>query len=187
MVSIVIGGSGELARSLACVYREAGAEVLEVDFEDELVHQLSQVPAQVDLLVIADDFDPPAGAVAGLSRNMLAHAMHRLSFMPFRLAALLQPGLAAAGGSAVLLTCADARMDVVDSAGRYAERPFRTAAHALWRCMSVEWQDAGIHIGLIGLDSFSPDLKLLMTSIAHTANAKGAVELEDIAGKTLGW
>lgn len=188
MVSVVVAGDGAVAAALAGWYRETGAEVVELSFERDLEVQLRSVAGPVDLLVVADGFEPEPGSVAALERARLGAAMQRLTFLPFRLAALLQPQLSAAKGRVVLLSRADARMDVPDDTGRYLERPFRAAAHTLWRCLSVEWRDAGISAGLVAIDPAAvPPLAELARAIAGRADEPFPVALTDPAGRVLGW
>ncbi len=104
--------------------------------------------------------------------------MHRLTFLPFRPAALLQPQPSAAKGRVVLLSRTDARMEVPDRTGRYLERPFRAAAHTLWRCLSVEWRDAGISVGLVAIDpNAAPPVAELARAIAGGEDEPFPVEL----------
>lgn len=188
MVSVVVAGDGQLAAALADWYRDGGARVAELSFSRELEAQLRPVTGPVDLLVIADGFEPEPGGVASFERQQLGAAMHRLTFLPFRLAALLQPQLSAAKGRVVLLSRADARMEVPDSTGRYLERPFRVAAHTLWRCLSIEWRDAGISAGLVAIDpNATPPVAELARAIAAGGDEAFPVELTDIAGRALGW
>ena len=188
MVSVVVAGDGPLAAALAGWYRDGGARVAEVSFSRELEAQLRPVTGPVDLLVIADGFEPERGSVEAIDRAQLGDAMHRLTFLPFRLAALLQPQLSAAKGRVVLLSRADARMEVPDGTGRYLERPFRTAAHTLWRCLSVEWRDAGISAGLVAIDpNAAPPVAELARAIAGGEDEAFPVELTDTSGRALGW
>ena len=188
MVTVVIAGDGDLARMLAGHYRQAGAAVFAVTFGMELEAQAAAIAGPVDLVVIADGYEPVRGAVTGLDRTVLGSAMHRLTYLPFRLAALLKPRVAQANGRLVLISRADARMEVPDSEGRYLERPFRASAHALWRCLSVEWQDAGIAVGLIGLDAqVLPDMPELADAIAGNRSSAQPVEFAGVDGRILGW
>lgn len=188
MVSVVIAGDGSLAATLAGWYRDGGAEVAELSFGRDLESQVAALGGSVELLVIADGFAPAPGSVAALDRAKLGAAMQRLTFLPFRVAALLRPQLAAVKGRVVLLGRSDARMDIPDNAGRYLERPFRAAAHTLWRCLSVEWHDAGISAGLVALDPHAvPAVAELAEAIAGSDAAAFPVELTDIAGHPLGW
>ena len=188
MVSVVVAGDGPLAAALAGWYRETGAKVADLSFDHDLEVQLRSVTGPVDLLVIADGFEPEPGSVASFDRQQLGAAMHRLTFLPFRLAALLQPQLSAAKGRVVLLSRSDARMEVPDRTGRYLERPFRAAAHTLWRCLSVEWRDAGISVGLVAIDpNAAPPVAELALAIAGGGDEPSPVELIDTAGRALGW
>ena len=188
MVSVVVAGDGPLATALAGWYRETGAKVAELSFDRELEAQLRPLTGQVDLLVIADGFEPEPGSVEAIDRQQLGAAMHRLTFLPFRLAALLQPQLSAARGRVVLLSRTDARMEVPDSTGRYLERPFRAAAHTLWRCLSVEWRNAGISAGLVAIDPDAvPPVAELARVIAGGEDEPFPVELADIGSHALGW
>jgi NAD(P)-dependent dehydrogenase (short-subunit alcohol dehydrogenase family) len=187
MVNVVIAGTGPTATSLVDWYRASGAEVVTVDLAQELAPQIAAV-GPLDLLVVADDFEPARGPVATLDRASMGPAMHRLTYLPFSLAALLKPQLAEAQGRLVLLSRADARMEVPDAAGRYLERPFRAAAHQLWRCLSVEWRDAGITAGLVALDSTAMrPVEQLVDAIGGRDVEPFPVELTDLEGHVLGW
>jgi NAD(P)-dependent dehydrogenase (short-subunit alcohol dehydrogenase family) len=171
--NVVIAGNGERADQLAAYYRQRGSTVAVVSF---------------DLLVIADDFDPEVHSISEVSRGDLAAAMHRLVYWPFHTAAAFKPRLAAAGGRVVLLSATTARMEHVDTAGLYLDRPFRTAAHALWRCLSVEWHADGITCGIVGLDHGRPRaIEELAAAIAGGPDEAFPVELTDIGGRRLGW
>jgi NAD(P)-dependent dehydrogenase (short-subunit alcohol dehydrogenase family) len=188
MVSVVIAGQGATATALADWYRQSGATVSQVSFDAELPAQVATITGPVDLLVVADDFEPARGSVTTLTRAALGPVLHRLTYQPFRLAALLKPQLADAQGRAVLLSRADARMDVPDPDGRYLERPFRAAAHQLWRCLSVEWHEAGISVGLVALDSSGMHpVERLVDAIGGMNVEPFPVELTDLEGHVLGW
>ncbi|MGV3490393.1 MAG: hypothetical protein ACO1OG_03640 [Devosia sp.] len=187
-MSVVVAGSGVVAVELLRWYRESGADVFGVDFGTLIEPQAASITGPIDLLVIADDFEPARGKVATLTRGAMGPAMRRLTYLPFALAALLKPQLAKAQGRVVLLSRTDARMEVPDAAGRYLERPFRAAAHTLWRCLSVEWRDAGISAGLVAIEPGSaPVVAELADAIVGDDEAPFPVELVDVQGKVLGW
>lgn len=188
MVRVVIAGDGPLAAALADWYRQAGANVAELSFNRELEPQVVAVAGGVDLLVVADSFEPEPGSVHSIDRDALGASMFRLTFLPFRVAALLQRELVAVNGRAVLLSRSDARMDLPDGVGRYLERPFRSASHALWRCLSIEWRDAGVSVGLIAAGSgATPSIAALTDAIGNRDESRFPVELTDISGNIVGW
>lgn len=187
---VVVAGSGRLMAGLVEHYRGAGAQVAELRFDDGSKPELAamDIAEPIDLLVVVDAFRAPGHAVADLTRAELAASMQRLTYLPFRIAAILKPQLAAGGGRAVLITDPDARMIATGSTSPYLDRPFRAAAHALWRCLSVEWQPEGIACGIVVVDH-SRDLQI--EAIARAIDGQGdvafPVEIIDVEGKVLGW
>jgi NAD(P)-dependent dehydrogenase (short-subunit alcohol dehydrogenase family) len=180
--NVTIAGSGATPDRLAERYREAGAEVVRLPYGTELSGSGER---PLDLLIIADEPEQPVGMA---SRADLAAAMQRLTYWPLHLAAKLRPRLAAAGGRIVLISSTAARMEHVDTTGAYLERPFRAAAHALWRCLSVEWKADDILCAVIALD---PDrtvpLEQLSQAIEGVPDEAFPVELTDAEGTRLGW
>jgi hypothetical protein len=75
-------------------------------------------------------------------------------------------------------------MEHRDRAGRYLERPFRAAAHALWRCFSIEWQADGINCLLIAIRD--PEVELVPRAIGEAVPQVPA-SLKDVVGATLPW
>ena len=188
MVTVVIAGDGPLAAVLADWYRKAGADVAVLSFNRALEPQADAIAGGIDLLVLADSFEPEPGSVDAIDREALRASMRRLTFLPFRVAALLQPKLVAANGRAVLLSRSRARMEIPDGVGRYLDRPFRAACHALFRCLSIEWRDAGVSVGLIAVGSgATPSIAALAHAIDNPDHTRFPVELTDISGNVLGW
>jgi NAD(P)-dependent dehydrogenase (short-subunit alcohol dehydrogenase family) len=188
--SVVIAGSGELMARLAVHYRGLGASVSEVPFDGGVDPEqaAAEIVGPVDLLIVADAFKAAPDSAADLSRAELATASHRLTYLPFRIAALLKPQLAAAGGRAVLISDPAARMIATSSASPYLDRPFRAAAHALWRCLSVEWKDDGITCGIVGLESgWGAPVEAVAAAVAARDAAAFPVEMTDASGRALGW
>jgi NAD(P)-dependent dehydrogenase (short-subunit alcohol dehydrogenase family) len=185
---IVIAGSGGLAARLAAHYRGHGATVVEVAFDGPEPEQAaSAIAGPIGLLVVADAFDSAPDTVTELTRAQLAAASHRLTYLPFRIAAILKPQLAAAGGRAVLITDPAARMIATGSASPYLDRPFRAGAHALWRCLSVEWRADGISCGLVGLEPGWAESAEVVAVIATEDAGHFPVEMTDTEGRVLGW
>lgn len=184
--SVLVAGTG--AEGLAAFFSERGARVDHIDLAAPLEPAVLQNEDPLDLCVIADDLTPSRGPLSALSRDALADSLARLTVLPFRLAVAIRPRLAASGGRLVLLTSIEARMQHGDAVGLYAERPFRAAAHALWRCLSIEWADEGIGLGLVALD---PETRHDIAGLARTIAGEGPsfhpVELTDAAGQRLGW
>lgn len=188
--SVVIAGSGELKARLAVQYRGLGARVSEIAFDGSADPEqaAARIAGPVELLIVADAFEAAPVAVADLTRDQLAAASHRLTYLPFRIAAILKPRLAAANGRAVLITDPAARMTATGSASPYLDRPFRAAAHALWRCLSVEWKDDRISTGIIGLEpSWDAPAETVATLIAGGEHDAFPVEVTDASGRVLGW
>ncbi len=185
--TIIIAGSGALATELAAQFEQQGATVTVIPAGTG--HPTPEPDAgPLDLLVVADDFEPPTPADGSVRRGDLAAAMHRLTYWPFRLAAALKPRLEAGQGRTVLLSTTTARMEHTDIDGQYLARPFRAAAHALWRCLSVEWQPAGITCAVIALDpGREPVPEKLALAIAGHPNEAFPVELTSPEGDPLGW
>jgi NAD(P)-dependent dehydrogenase (short-subunit alcohol dehydrogenase family) len=184
---VVAGSEGRTARWLAAHYRKGGAAVDEIALMpgldiDRAVAGIGEGP--VDLLIVADDEAPPDRGIANLTREDLRAGFDRLTFAPFRIAALLRPQVAAAHGTIALLTRHAATMEHRDAAGRYLERPFRAAAHALWRCFSIEWQADGIDCLLIAVRE--PELERVPSAIAKAVRQVPTV-LTDVSGATLSW
>jgi hypothetical protein len=152
---VVAGTEGRTARRLAEHYRQGGAAVDEIVLApgvdiDRAVAGIGEGP--VDLLIVADDEAPPDRGVANLTREDLRAGFDRLTFAPFRIAALLRPQVA--------------------------------AAHALWRCFSIEWQADGIDCLLIAVRE--PELARVPSAIAKAVRQVPTV-LTDVSGATLSW
>jgi NAD(P)-dependent dehydrogenase (short-subunit alcohol dehydrogenase family) len=143
----------------------------------------------IDLLIFTDDYAGDDADAPGAARTELATALQRLVYTPFRLAVLLHPGLVAGTGKLILLSRASAGMEQPNDAGRFLERPFRAAAHALWRCLSIEWRDSGVRCGLIALGNplDSEEIQRLPKTIAGAGLDDSPVALGDSAGNRLGW
>lgn len=185
---VVAGTEGATGRQLADHYRREGASVTEVGLRSGsnlglIAAELGSQP--IDLLVLSDNIEAPDCRLADLSRAELQAAFERLTFAPFRLAALLRPNLAAAEGTLVLLTRESAAMGFRDTRGRYLERPFRAAAHALWRCYSIEWAPYAISCVLLAIDDEREAAEIAATIKARTAEVP--LTLRDARGGWLSW
>jgi NAD(P)-dependent dehydrogenase (short-subunit alcohol dehydrogenase family) len=178
---ISIIGSGALAQQLGDHFNGQGHEVT-VSRSASPDH----ADRPLDLAIIVDAESVEAPGLAAVTRADLAAALQRFTHGPFAAGVALRPRLAAAKGRLVLLTSATARMEHVDSAGAYLERPFRAAAHALWRCLSVEWAGEGIACGLLAIER-EPEPTALARAILDLPNDGSLVELRDLDGTRLGW
>jgi len=181
---VVMGAEGPLGRAVAARYADLGHDVMPLRITtaadiEAAVAALGNLP--IDLLVCADDFHALPTPAEAVARHELQQGLMRLAFLPFRVAALLRPRLVAAGGKLVLLTRADAVMTAPDPSGRYLERPFRAAAHQLWRSLAAEWPKDGVACVLIAIDT--PHAAELPAAIAGAKNGT----LVDAAGQELGW
>jgi len=184
---VVAGSESGLGAALVDLYETTGAHVSALRLDGDAEAQAARLAGRpIDLLVFADDLQMPARRTGELRRDQFAPALSRLAFKPSRVANLLRPELAMAGGKLVLLSRRMAGMTVQDPAGTYLERPFRAAAHALWRSLSVEWQPdiACVTIALDGL--ITPDGALLAT-IASATSPPGGAPLLDHRGNVIPW
>jgi NAD(P)-dependent dehydrogenase (short-subunit alcohol dehydrogenase family) len=190
---VIVGTEGQLGKSLSALYRDRGHSVVELAVTaDSAPGSLAAAAgdAPIDVLVFADDLSPATGSVASLSRTELAAGFDRLAMLPFRTAALLRPTLSGASGSkVVLLSRLSATMEAPDPNGRYRDRPFRAAAHALWRCFSVEWRAHGLIAAAIALPESLEDgmLSGLPEVIGAMTNGEKPMDLLDIEGRPIGW
>ena len=184
--AVIAGSDSPVGAALVAHYRALGTGVSELPIEGDYAAAAAEVTDPVDLLVIADGIVPPARRLAELQRHQLAATMQRLTFRPFHIATLLRPLLAEAGGTMVLLTRRGAVMEMPDATGRYLDRPFRAAAHQLWRSLSVEWHPDGISCRLIALDRPDTHPVTIATAIA-AEGMTGPVVMTGLEGDVIGW
>jgi NAD(P)-dependent dehydrogenase (short-subunit alcohol dehydrogenase family) len=183
---VIAGSDSPVGAALVAHYRALGSGVSELPIEGDYAEAAAAVSDPVDLLVIADGIVPPARRLGALERHQLAASMQRLTFRPFHIATLLRPLLAEAKGTMVLLTRREAVMETPDPDGRYLDRPFRAAAHQLWRSLSVEWRPDGISCRLIALDR--PDTHPVTIASAIAAEGtEGPVVMTGHEGEVIGW
>jgi NAD(P)-dependent dehydrogenase (short-subunit alcohol dehydrogenase family) len=185
----LFGTEGALARCLAEELRQRGSEVVGFDLAGaqpgRIAAQLGDRP--IGLAIFADDYAPSPVRASELQRSDMRNSLERLTFLPFAFAGSLRPALRkSGGGKLVLLSRRSARMEHVDTEGEYLQRPFRAAAHALWRCLSVEWCEDGIECLVIALKDAGQDAAVILDTIT-TATADGPVELLDEVGLASGW
>ncbi len=189
---VIVGTEGQLGKRLAALYSDIGHEVVSLPLQsgadlDSLVTPSRGKP--ISLLVFCDDYSGDDDDAAAIQRTNMKAALERLAYMPFRLASLLEPALTEGNGKLVLLSRANAMMERPNDAGRFSERPFRAAAHALWRCLSIEWRDKGIRCGIVALaDPRDRDeTGLLPKAIAAIGSQESPVTLRDVNGGNLPW
>lgn len=184
---VIAGSETATGAALAELYRNSGARVSVLASDDDPELATGDLAAgPIDIVIFADDFRAPSRRAEELRRGDFEAGLSQLAFKPFRIANILRPALAAGHGKLVLLTRSDAGMTIPDRSGAYLERPFRAAAHALWRCLSVEWQPE-ITCVTIALDSPPEiDAGLLATIDAATSLPEGS-PLLDRTGKELPW
>jgi NAD(P)-dependent dehydrogenase (short-subunit alcohol dehydrogenase family) len=186
---VIIGIESAIGAAVAGLYRSAGARVMGASLDRDVEAKAAALGNDpIDILIFADAFTAPSCRATELKRGDFEAALSQLAFAPFRLANLLRPALAAnSGARLVLLTRSAAAMTHPDPNGAYLVRPFRAAAHALWKSMSVEWQTQGIDCLVIAIDDATEaDAALLATIDATKVPPEGCV-LMDRHGKTLGW
>jgi NAD(P)-dependent dehydrogenase (short-subunit alcohol dehydrogenase family) len=155
---VIVGGGSALGQRLCEIHANNVDDVIAVDLAEGSLEDIAAAcgAAPIDLLVFADDADLP-DAIGTATRQAMQEALYRLTFAPFRLATLLRPAVAAAGGSVVLYSRTSAMMKREAAEGHFADRPFRAAAHALWKCLEVEWREDDIRLQIIVLrDPGSP-------------------------------
>jgi NAD(P)-dependent dehydrogenase (short-subunit alcohol dehydrogenase family) len=189
----IVGTEGQLGRRLAARYTELGDGIRGVALRpgaslESVAAELGDAP--IDVLIFADDESPPHRHAASVARAELQTGLDRLSYAPFRLAILLRSALAAdGGGKLVLLSRTAAAMEHRDHDGRYLERPFRAAAHALWRCLSIEWRAFGIECLVVALDdpADADAISRLPQTIAEAHSGDEGVRLVDSHGRVLAW
>lgn len=189
---VIAGTEGQLGKRLAALYSDMGHDVVSLSLQfgadlDGLAAPLRGKP--ISLLVFADDYSGDDNDAAWIQRADMTTALERLVYTPFRLASLLEPALAEGNGKLVLLSRASAMMEHQNDTGRFSERPFRAAAHALWRCLSIEWRDKGIRFGIVAIDDpqDQAEIELLPKAISAIGHEKSPVTLTDVNGGSLPW
>jgi len=181
----IIGSESELGRQLAAHYAAAGHTVSELPLAratPPAPPDLAAAGESIDLAIFVDGFVAAAGPAATATRAELRRALRRLTFLPFETAVRLHPALARSRGRAALLSRREATMSAGDPLGHYLDRPFRAAAHALWRCLAVEWRGSGVECVLVAVP---PDVDAADLAAAIERAPNG--ELVDIDGTSIGW
>lgn len=155
---VIVGTESELGRQLADMYNFGSTDVVSIALtgQDDLENIADFCgKSPISLLIFADGRDQAGTPLSATLRSEMRETLCRLTYIPFRLATLLRPALAAACGSVVLLTRTTAQMERPDEQGRFSDRPLRAAAHALWRCLSIEWREDDIGFVAIALSNRS--------------------------------
>jgi len=182
----IAGSESPIGTAIAANLAARGVRVTPVDLTSIEADTLTRQPdGPVDLLIVADGHTARRTSVAGIVRSDFEASLARLTFAPFRLANLIRPHLSPTA-RLVLLTRSDARMAVPDVNGAYLERPFRTAAHALWRCITVEWRKDGITSAIVAIDH-PADADRLINLLPQLPTDGPGCQLHDIDGKVLDW
>lgn len=189
---VIVGAEGNLGRDLSSLYARAGDEVVNIQLSEST--DLDAIAAScgmepIDLLIFADNLDLADASISGSRRDDMQNTMQRLTYAPFRLATLLRPALAAARGNVVLYSRATSVMERPEAGGRFTDRPFRAAAHALWRCLAIEWQEDGIDFLIVALSEPSDPTQLArQPDVVEMALTRGRdMLLVDDAGLPLAW
>lgn len=168
--ALIIGTEGALGRALAAQYRALGYDVSAIAIAPDATEPPAlQLQRPIDLMILADDVEETVTGAAGADRDRLRAGLRRLTYLPFTLAVTAKPALAAASGRLVLASRTSAAMTAPDPTGRYLQRPFRAAAHALWRCLAVEWQALGIACCVVAIDDPTADLPALIAAAPNGA------------------
>jgi NAD(P)-dependent dehydrogenase (short-subunit alcohol dehydrogenase family) len=190
---VVVGTEGQLGQRLAAYYSEKAGDVVQIALAGD--RNLESIAAELgekslDLVIFADDYEPPDHDANAVERPGLWAGLERLAYVPVRLASLMRPALAVnGGGKLVLLSRTSAIMEHRDGRGRYLERPFRAAAHMIWRCLSIEWHKNDIQCIVVALDDPADAVvisRLPETIAAAQAERQGTM-LIDGFGKPLPW
>ncbi|WP_224573585.1 hypothetical protein [Mesorhizobium sp. BR1-1-16] len=187
---VIVGIATPIGAALAGLYRNAGARVTGSNIDSELEVEATRLAKEpIDILIFADAFTAPGGSAAKLKRSAFEAGLSMLAFKPFWLANRHKSALAGSDGRGklVLMTRSAATMTAPDPAGSYLERPFRAAAHALWKSMSVEWQPLGIDCLVVAIDDATAVDNALLATISDTNVPPAGCVLQDEAGRPLGW
>ncbi len=180
------GSESPIGAAIAANLAARGVRVTHVDLASVEADALSREPdSPVDLLIVADGHTAARTAATDIVRSDFEASLARLTFAPFRLANLIRPHLSPTA-RLVLLSRSDTRMTVPDLNGAYLERPFRAAAHALWRCITVEWRKDGITGAIVAIDHPS-DADRLIDLLPQLPTDGPGCRLHDIDGKVLDW
>ena len=148
---VIVGAGSGLGRRLCQAYADDAHDIVAVDLAGSLADAAAACgTAPIDMLIFADDLDLNA-PISTAERLEMRDALYRLTYAPFKLASLLRSTLAAAKGSVVLYSRAAAVMARQPDGGRPMDRPFRAAAHALWKCLEIEWREDGIRLQIVAL------------------------------------
>ena len=190
---VVVGTEGQLGQRLAAIYSEKMGDVMQIALTDD--RHLESIAAELgeetlDLVIFADDYRPPDHDAEAVHRPELWAGLERLAYVPVRLASLMRSALAAnGGGKLVLLSRTSAAMEHSHGSRRYLERPFRAAAHMLWRCLSIEWHKDDIQCIVVALDDTTDAAMIsrLPETIAAARAARQGTMLIDGFGEPLCW
>jgi NAD(P)-dependent dehydrogenase (short-subunit alcohol dehydrogenase family) len=181
---VIVGAESVLGRRLRDTYAGDGHEVIAVGLTGSLEETAAACGAEpIDRLIFADDMDLDA-PISSAGRPDMQAALYRLTYAPFRLATLLRPAVAAAKGCVVLYSRSASLMQRQPADGRCIDRPFRAAAHALWKCLEVEWRDDDIRLRIVAVHD--PDAPA-SAATATCRDAGAASVLVDESGTPLPW
>lgn len=181
---VIVGAGSALGRRLRDAYAGDGHEIIAVELTGSLEEAAAACGVEpIDRLIFADDMDLDA-PISTAGRPEMRDALYRLTFAPFRLATLLRPAVAAAKGCVVLYSRTASLMQREPAEGRFVDRPFRAAAHALWKCLEVEWRDDAVRLWIVAV-RHPGDLAPVATAAFHEMGSAGL--LVDEAGSPLRW
>lgn len=181
---VIVGADSALGRDLCQKYANDTNEVIAIESTGGRLEDVAAAcgDAPVDLLIFADALDMDA-AISTAGRAEMRDLLYRLTYAPFKLAALLRPAVAAAKGSVLLCSRETALMQREAVAGCFIDRPFRAAAHALWKCLEVEWRGDDIRMMIVALRDSSDGASVMI----EAGRDAGAGLLVDAGGAPLGW
>jgi len=181
---VIVGAESVLGRRLCEICAADTDEVIAVALTGSLEDAAAACGSQpIDMLIFADDMDLD-NAISTAKRPEMRDALYRLTYAPFKLATLLRPAVAAAGGRVALCSRATSLMEREAADGRFVDRPFRAAAHALWKCLEIEWRDDNVRLLIVALRD--PGDAAYVTTEARSETASAAL-LVDGNGSPLHW
>jgi NAD(P)-dependent dehydrogenase (short-subunit alcohol dehydrogenase family) len=181
---VLVGADGDFSLRLSQLYGGDMVDLTMVDLSKQSLEDAAAACAihPIDVLIFADDLTANQD-FANYGDAELRELLYRLTYAPFKLATLLRPAVAAAEGHIVLYSRTSALMDRVQDGGRPADRPFRAAAHALWKCLQVEWRDDNIQLLIVAVDdpSMLCSKSSLLIGDASQSPAPLIVDANDVA------
>ena len=147
-VAVVTGSSRGIGRAIAEAFARAGAKVVVSSrSREELVSRTREAWGEVDVLVCNAAINPAYGPLSELSDDAFDKIMATNVRSTFQLCNMVLPGMAAAGGGAVILLSSIAALRGNGVIGAYGMS--KAAEAALARNLAVEWGPSKIRVNAI--------------------------------------